>query len=451
MNEAKSDFTRGSIIGKLIPFMMPVLGSLVLQMMYGAVDVIIIGHFGSTAGLSGVSTGSSVLNLVTLVVTWLSMGVTVLIGRYLGEANREKIGPLLGGTAVLFSLISALLFVVMFFSARHIAVIMRSPPEAEGLTALYIRICGLGIFFIVAYNVVSAVFRGLGDSRTPMLLVAFACCVNVILDLALVAGFRMDVAGAALATVAAQAASVLLAALLVRRRGLPFAVRRCDLRLGQDACDIIKVGLPLTLQELLTQLSFLVLVAFINVLGLEASSGYGVASKVIGFIMLTPSAITQAMSSFVSQNVGAGLEERARQTIHVGMSAGVAIGLMVFYAVFFHGDLISGLFTDDAVVIAKSFEYLRGYASEAVLTAICFSFVGYFNGHQQTLFVMLQGIGQILVRLPFAYYMSTRPNASLTYVAMAASAATSFGIIVNWLYFLYFNRALSRKRGTKGE
>ena len=442
----RADFTQGSIIGKLVPFMMPILGSLVLQAMYGAVDLMIVGHFGTTAGLSGVSTGSNVLNLVTFVLTGLAMGVTVLIGQYLGQRRPEKIGKLLGGTIALFAALALFCCVVMVAFARPIAVLMQSPEEAIDLTTQYIRICGMGIFFIIAYNIISSVFRGLGDSTSPLIFVAVACVVNIVLDLVFVAGFGMNVAGAALATVIAQGVSVLVSLWMMKRKSFPFTMRLQDIGFNSEVPHIVRVGFPIALQEFLTQISFMALVSFINALGLEASSGYGVASKVVNFIMLIPSSIMQSMASFVSQNVGAGKEKRAKQATFTGMGIGIAIGVVVFLAVYFFGDVISSIFTADSAVIAKSWEYLRGIAPEAVVTAISFSFIGYFNGHQQTLFVMLQGIAQtFIVRLPMAYIMSIQPDASLTMIGLAAPTATCFGIAINVVYFLIYNKKLKAR------
>ena len=442
----RSDFTQGSIIGKLVPFMMPILGSLVLQAMYGAVDLMIVGHFGTTAGLSGVSTGSNVLNLVTFVLTGLAMGVTVLIGQYLGQRRPEKIGKLLGGTIALFAALAVFCCVVMVAFARPIAVLMQSPEEAIDLTTQYIRICGMGIFFIIAYNIISSVFRGLGDSTSPLIFVAVACVVNIVLDMVFVAGFGMNVAGAALATVIAQGVSVVVSLWMMKRRSFPFTIRRQDIGFNSEVPHIVQVGFPIALQEFLTQISFMALVSFINALGLEASSGYGVASKVVNFIMLIPSSIMQSMASFVSQNVGAGQEKRAKQATFTGMGIGIAIGVVVFLVVYFFGDVISSIFTTDSAVIAKSWEYLRGIAPEAVVTAISFSFIGYFNDHQQTLYVMLQGIAQtFLVRLPMAYIMSIQPDASLTMIGLAAPTATSFGILINVVYFVIYNKKLKAK------
>ena len=201
----RSDFTQGSILKKMIPFMMPILGALILQAAYGAVDLLVVGRVGTTAGLSAVSTGSQILNLVTFVITQLAMGITVLIARYIGEKHTSQIGELLGGATTVFTMIAVVLFVVMVFFAKPLAVLMQAPQEALMLTSVYVRICGGGIFFIVAYNVLSAIFRGLGDSRSPLIFVMVACVVNVVGDLVLVAGFHLDAAGAAIATVLAQA------------------------------------------------------------------------------------------------------------------------------------------------------------------------------------------------------------------------------------------------------
>ena len=347
MNNDKADFTQGSILKKLIAFMIPVLGALILQAAYGAVDLLVVGRFGSTSGLSAVSTGSQVLNLVTFVVIQFAMGITVLIARYLGEKKPQQIGAVVGGASIVFTLISAVLFVVMVFFARPIAILMQAPEEAVDLTASYIRICGGGIFFIVAYNLLSAIFRGLGDSQSPLLFVLVACIVN------------------------------------------------------------------------------------------EASSGYGVACKIVNFAMLVPSALMQSMASFVSQNVGAGKVKRAKHTLFTGIGVGLCVGCIIFTLVLLKGDILSGFFSTDAAVIQNSYDYLIGFALESIVTAVLFSMIGYFNGNNQTLWVMTQGLIQtLLVRLPLAYFMSIQLDASLTKIGLAAPVSTIVGIILNIGYYI---------------
>ena len=419
----KADFTQGSILNKLIPFMMPVLGALVLQAAYGAVDLLVVGRFGTTAGLSAVSTGSQILNLVTFVITQFAMGITVLIARYIGAKKVEQIGELLGGAVTVFTIICIILFVVMVFFANPLAVLMQAPEEALALTSVYVRICGGGIFFIVAYNVLAAIFRGFGDSKSPLIFVAVACVVNIIGDLILVAGFHLDTAGAAIATVAAQAVSVILAIIILKKKNYGFHIKKRDFKINKQCKRFVRVGLPLALQEFLTQMSFLALCAFINKLGLEASSGYGVACKIVNFAMLVPSALMQSMASFT------------------GMGVGLVVGAVVFICVWNFGDYLTSIFTTDSAVIQKGAEYLRGFAPETIVTAILFSMVGFFNGNEKTVWVMIQGLIQtLLVRLPLAYIMSIQPHASLTKIGLAAPVATCFGIVLNVIFYIVFVR-----------
>lgn len=447
MNSDKADFTQGNILKKLVPFMLPILGALVLQAAYGAVDLLVVGRFGSTSGLSAVSTGSQVLNLVTFVVTQLAMGITVLIARYLGEKKPQSIGAVIGGATVVFSFFSAVLLVAMVGFAKSIAVLMQAPEEAVALTTSYVRICGGGIFFIVAYNLLSAIFRGLGDSKSPLLFVLVACVVNIFGDLLLVAVFHLDAAGAAIATVFAQAVSVVCALVMLLKKELPFKLRKADFRLNDQCRKFLSIGLPLALQEFLTQVSFLALCAFVNRLGLEASSGYGVACKIVNFAMLIPSSLMQSMASFASQNVGAGNQKRAKQSMLTGIGIGLIFGCVVFALVWFRGDWLSGLFTTDAAVIANSFAYLKGFALETIVTAILFSMVGYFNGNNKTVWVMIQGLIQtLLVRLPLAYCMSIQPNASLTKIGLAAPVSTAVGVMLNIGFFLYLERKAANRQ-----
>ena len=446
MSSDKNNFTEGNILKKLSLFMLPVLGALILKAAYGAVNLLVVGRFGSTAGLSAVSTGSQLMNLVTFMVTQLAMGATVLIARYLGEKKPERIGAVLGGATVVFAILATVLFVLLVFFAHPIAVLMQAPSEALGLTTRYVRSCGMGIFFIVAYNMLAAIFRGLGDSKSPLLFVLVACLINIAGDLLFVAGFKMDAAGAAIATIMAQAVSVVLAIVILLKKDLPFTLKKSDFRLNPQCRKFLQVGLPLALQEVLTQASFLALCAFVNRLGLTASSGYGVASKIVSFAMLIPSALMQSMASFVAQNVGASKPKRAKQAMFTGMGIGLVFGCAVFALVMLKGDVLAGIFSTDAVVVQKGFEYLKGFAPETILTAILFSMLGYFNGNNKTVFVMIQGLVQtLLVRLPMSYLMSIQPNASLTKIGLAAPVSTLVGVLLNTAFYLYFTHSQQKE------
>ena len=443
MND-KQDFTTGSISGKLAAFMGPVFLALVLQAMYSAVGLLIVGRFGTTAGISGVSTGSSVMNLVTFVTTSLTAAVTIVIGRYIGEGNQKKIGRLVGSASVFFVLYAVVISIILIIAARPLAILMQAPEEAVDLTATYIRICGGGFLFIAFYNFISAIFRGLGDSRMPLVFVGIACFINIVMDYILIAIFSMNVAGAAIATVTAQAVSVVISLIVMKHKNLPFTIEKKDFCFSDEIGKFLSIGFPMALQELLTNISFLCLVSFVNRLGLDASSGYGVAQKIQSFIMLIPSSIMQSLGTFVSQNVGAGQNTRAKKGMLFTMTVGAVVGVVIALTIFLRGDAVSSIFTSDLAVIARSFEYLKGFAVEAVVTSILFSYMGYFNGNSRSLFVMIQSVAQaFLVRLPMSYFMSIQPDASLTHIGMAAPTATCFGIILCTIYYIKMQKEKS--------
>ena len=445
-NSLSDDFTQGSIVGKLVKFMIPVLGALILQAMYGAVDLLVVGQFGTDAGISAVATGSNVINLVTFVITALVMGVTVLISRYLGEKRNERIGGVIGGTVCFFVIFTVVIMALLLLMAPVFASLLNAPEQAYELTVQYVRICGVGIVFVVAYNVISGIFRGLGNSKLPLIFVLIACFVNVIGDLLFVAVFHMNVAGAALATILAQAVSVVLSLLIIRRQELPFTVKRSDIRFNREIPIFLKLGIPLALQELLTNISFLILCAIVNGIGLEASSGYGIAQKVISFVMLIPSALMQSMSAFVAQNVGAGKEERAGKAMFTGMGLGVCVGVLIFGVTFFRGDLPASLFTANEAYIMRAAKYLKGFSFEAVLTCIVFSYIGYFNGHGMSLPVMLQGItASFLVRVPLSYVFSLKEGASLFDIGLAVPLASVYGIVFFTVWYVWYRKRAVRK------
>ena len=256
----------------------------------------------------------------------------------------------------------------------------------------------------------------------------------------------MDATGAAIATVLAQALSVVFAVLLLLKKDLPFAIVKSDFRWNPQCRNFLRIGLPLALQEFLTQISFLALCAFVNRLGLEASSGYGVACKIVSFAMLVPSALMQSMASFVSQNIGAGKKKRAKKSMLTGIGVGVTVGCVVFALILLKGDLLAGIFSTDPAVIRNAYDYLKGFSMETIVTAVLFSMVGYFNGNNKTLWVMTQGLIQtLLIRLPMAYVMSIQPNASLTKIGLAAPVSTTVGIVLNIGFFVYHRRAAERR------
>ena len=440
----EKQLTEGKILPSLLFFAFPVLLALFLQAMYGAADLMIVGHFSGTFDQSGVASGSQLLCLTTMVVTGFSMGVTVYIGNAVGAGNPERAGRGIGNATLLFGTVAVLLTFILVLFSEPLAGILDAPPEAFSATASYIRICGFGSLFIIAYNLLGAVFRGLGDSKTPLMTVAVACVVNIIGDLFLVGYLHLGATGAAAATVTAQALSVFVSLLVLRNRTLPFTIRREDFSYDAETFrKIVLVGLPIGFQELLVQFSFLFIQIVVNGMGVRASAGIGVAEKVISFLMLVSSAYMQSMSAFVAQNMGAGKYRRARKAVFYGMATGVFAGSLTWSLAFFFGDVLSGLFTSEQAVILLSHEYLKGFSFDCMLTAVLFCFIGYFNGSGKTLFVMLQGVaGAFLIRTPIVYFLSTTEWAGLFHIAAATPISSVIQIGMCIAAYRYYRNDL---------
>ncbi|MGN0351182.1 MAG: MATE family efflux transporter [Roseburia sp.] len=436
-------FTEGSVFKAIVQFALPVLGALILQAAYGAVDLLVVGRFGNAASISAVGTGSAFMQMVTFIITSLAMGATVIIGQYVGEKKPKEAGDTVGTTILLFAGIGVVLTILLEVFTGNIARILQVPAESFELTVTYIRICSGGILIIIAYNVISSILRGIGNANLPFLFVGVACVVNIIGDLVLVGIFKMDVAGAAIATILAQAVSVVISVWVLTRKKLPISFSKKQLRITKNELKkVLNVGVPIAVQETMVQISFLVVNSIINDMGLNQSAGYGVAQKIVSFIMLVPSSVMQSVSAFVSQNVGAGKPERAKSGFYTAMITGCAIGCVIFCVGFFGGAGISSIFSNDPEVIAQSASYLKGFSLESILTCILFSSIGYFNGNGKSMPVMIQGISSAFcIRIPVSIFMSKLPNTSLMLVGLATPITTVYGII----FFLICFKLLKRK------
>lgn len=444
MSENKN-FTQGPIFLPLLKFAMPVLLALFLQAMYGAVDLLIVGQFGGDKAevyVSAVSTGSMIMHTLTCIVTGLAMGLTVNVGRYIGAQEREKAGRAIGSGIALFALMSVILTALMLLFSKQLISVMKAPQEAFHDTLLYVIVCSAGTVFITAYNLLGSVFRGIGDSKTPLITVAIACVFNIAGDLIFVAVFGMGAFGAALATVIAQALSVVISLVIVKRKTLPFEFSKKFVRLEKTHTKAtLMLGIPIAFQDLLVSISFLAIIAIVNNIGLTESAGVGVAEKVCAFIMLLPAAYMQSMSAFIAQNMGAKKPQRAKKALLCGIASSLVAGAVMFYITFFHGDTLAGIFAKDAPIIALAHDYLKAYAIDCLFTAFLFCFVGYFNGCSKTTFVMLQGIiGGICVRLPLSFVFSKITPVSLFRIGLATPSSTVVQILLCFIYFIIVAR-----------
>lgn len=429
----------------LLLFAVPVLLALFLQAMYGAVDLLIVGKFASSADVSAVSTGSQIMTTLTNLVSSFAMGTTILLGQQIGSGKKEEGGRTVGTAILLFAGIAVIMSVILVVFAPQVSSLMNAPEEAFQKTVNYIRICG-GMLVIVAYNLIGCIFRGLGDSRTPLITVAIACVFNVARDLLLCAVFGMGTAGTAIATVFAQIVSVIVSFILISKKDLPFTIKKENIRIHKTYLrKMTAFGAPIALQDLLVSISFLIILAIVNDMGVIASAGVGVAEKVCAFIMLISSAFMQSMSAFVAQNYGAGRLTRTRKALHYGIAVSFTVGIVMFAITFFHGDILAGIFSSDPEVIAAAADYLKAYAIDCLFTAIFFCYTGFYNGIGRTRFVMIQGIlGAFCVRVPVSYIMSIQPNTSLFHIGLATPISSILQLIlcVGFMLWLQKNRLL---------
>lgn len=436
------NFTSGKILSPLVGFAIPILGALFLQTMYGAVDMMVVGQFATAADVSAVSTGSWLMQLVTSFVVGIAMGTTILLGRKIGEGKSQEAGKVIGASIGLFIILAILIILIMETFTIPIVRIMQTPTEAFGATVAYVRICSAGSGFIIAYNVLGSIFRGIGNSKIPLMSVAIACVCNIIGDYLLVGILGMATIGAAIATVCAQTISVVISLLIISHQKFPFEFHKKDITFNwKEMSSIFKLGFPIAFQDLLVSISFLTITAIVNGLGVIASAGVGVAEKLCGFIMLVPSAFGQSMATFVSQNMGADKPNRAKKALVYGIACSLVVGVVMAYVSMFHGDLLAGIFAKDVQVIAAAAEYLKSYAVDCLLVSIMFCMVGYFNGCGQTFFVMVQGIiGAFCVRIPVSFFMSRLRPVSLFMVGLATPCSTAVQILLCAIYFIYYQR-----------
>ncbi|MEA4894025.1 MAG: MATE family efflux transporter [Oscillospiraceae bacterium] len=442
MSTGKDTILQGRIFSPLIKFTVPLMLALLLQALYGAVDLIVVGKFGSTSSVSAVSNGSQIMQTVTDIITGLSMGVTVLVGRFVGSGDREKAADVVAGMVKLFLIAALVLSTVMIIMAHQIAQLMQVPPEAMAQTVVYIRVCSAGMIFITAFNVISGLFRGLGNSKSPLLFITIACSVNIVGDLLLCGVLKMDAAGAAVATVFAQAVSVAFSVTKIRNGSLPFKISRRNFKTSKGMPRrIIKIGGPLALQNCLVSISFLIIMAIINTKGLVASASVGIAEKLFVFLALVPLSFMYGLSAFVAQNVGAKQELRAIKAMKYAMLTSFFFGVMITTFTYFFGNIAAGFFTDSLVVIAAAHEYLRGTSGEYSVLPFVFCFLGYFNGIGKTQFVLISGlVSSFLVRIPLCYYLSRLPESSLFIIGLSVPISSVSTFLMCTVYYIFVRK-----------
>jgi len=425
------NLTTGSVFKNIVIFSLPYFLSYFLQTLYGLADLFIIGQYEGVASTTAVSVGSQVMHMLTVMIVGLAMGTTVSIGRAVGAGDQKRMSACVGNTVTLFMLVSVVLTAALVLLVDPIVSGMSTPAEAVDGTSRYLTVCFIGIPFITAYNIISSIFRGMGDSKSPMYFIAVACAANIALDYLFMGAMRLGPVGAALGTTLAQAISVLVAFIAIRRRR-SVAVSRGDLHPRRDVMgQILGIGVPVALQDGLIQIAFILITVIANLRGLTDSAAVGIVEKLISFLFLVPSSMLSTVSAIGAQNIGAGDYGRAKQTMWYAIGIAVGFGVIVSALFQFIAEPVVGLFTPDEGVIAAGGQYMHGYIFDCLFAGIHFCFSGYFCACGKSMISFIHNIsGVALVRVPGAYLMSKMYPATLLPMGLATAAGSILQVLI---------------------
>lgn len=437
--EQKNLLTEGSIFKNLMRFSFPFLLASLLQALYGAADLFVVGQYADSAAVSAVAIGSQVMQTITGVILGITTGGTILIGQYLGAKREKDMAKTVGTIICVFGLFSIVLTIFMTLFTNPIATIMHTPVESLKYTQQYIFICSCGIPFIIGYNAVSGILRGMGDSKTPLYFIAIACVINIAVDIILVDFFKMGAIGAAIATVGAQGISFILAVLFLWKKGFPFEFGKKYIWLFPKKAKIIfHLGLPIALQDGLINISFLLITTIINTMGLTASAAVGVVEKVIVFAMLPPTAFASAIAVMTAQNIGAGKIERAQKSLYGGIACSLVIGIAFWIYSQISPESITSLFSNDKEVIYTAAMYLRSYSIDCILVCFIFCMNSFFSGCGHPVFPMVHSlIATFLIRIPVSFALSKMKGITLFEIGFGAPLATLVSLIMCIIYMRY--------------
>ncbi len=428
----KHDLTSGSVMKNLLFFSLPYLLSFFLQTLYGMADLLIIGQFGSVADTTAVSVGSQVMHMLTVMIVGLAMGATVNIGQAVGGKDSRKAALFTGNTVTLFMGLSVTLTFLLLILRNIIVSAVSTPADAAMGTVDYLTICFIGIPFITAYNIISAVFRGMGDSKSPMYFIAIACAANIALDYLFIGALGMGPAGAALGTTLSQAVSVVISLIFAKRRKTDFALKKADLKPDKQITGkILKIGVPVAMQDGFIQIAFMVITVIANRRGLNDAAAVGIVEKIIGFLFLVPSSMLSAVSALGAQNIGAQKPYRAKKTLLYAIFIAAGFGGTAAVVMQFLADGAVSLFTDSAAVTRLGGEYLRGYAWDCLFAGIHFAFSGYFCACGKSGISFMHNIIAILLaRVPGSYLMSSMFPETLYPMGLATAAGSLLSAII---------------------
>lgn len=445
------NLTTGSIFKNVVYFSLPYLLSYFLQTLYGMADLFIIGQYEGVASTTAVSIGSQVMHMITVIIVGLAMGSTVSIGQAVGGGNDKRTASCIGNTITLFMGLSIILTAALLLLRRPIAIAMSTPAQALEGTIDYLTICFMGIPFITAYNIISSIFRGLGDSKSPMYFIAIACAANIGLDYAFMGALHLGPAGAALGTTLSQAVSVVVSIIVVRRARAGIRLKKEDFKPKRDVMgSLLRIGIPIAVQDGLIQVAFIVITIIANRRGLNDAAAVGIVEKIMSFIFLVPSSMLSTVSALGAQNIGAGKPERAKTTMRYGILITTCFGLAVVTLMQFYANSFVSLFTDSSTqdglqVVTMGGQYLRGYIWDCLFAGMHFCFSGYFCACGRSALSFVHNIIAIaLVRIPGAYMTSKLFADTLFPMGLATAAGSLLSVMICLVMYAILSRKESK-------
>lgn len=443
-----NDLTQGSVFKNLVKFSLPFFLSYFLQTFYGLADLFIIGQFNGAEVTTAVSVGSQLMHMVTVIIVGLASGTTVMIGRSIGAKDNDAAAKTLGGSTIFFLIFSIVLCLILIAFINPILAVLSVPQESIYQTKLYLLICFAGIPAITAYNIISSIFRGLGDSKSPMYFVIVACIVNVIVDYVLIGIFHMQATGAAIGTVLSQTVSVIIAIIYISKKGLGIQLQKSNFKLEKTITgSILGVGLPIAIQDGFIQISFLVITAIANGRGVEIAAAVGVVEKIIGIMFLIPSSMLSSVSAISSQNAGAKLHTRAKKTLYYGMLTTTITGIIFSIATQFCSEQLVGLFTKDTAVIIYGGQYLRSYVTDCIFAGFHFCLSGFFTSYRKSILSFIHNIISVFVaRIPLCYLATIKYPDNLFPMGLAAPIGSLLSTIICLVFFVIFFRKMKDEK-----
>ena len=446
MINVEKNLTSGSVFKNIIYFSLPYLLSYFLQTLYGMADLFIMGQFGEVADITAVSIGSQVMHMLTVMIVGLAMGATVTIGRNVGAKKSKEAANAVGNTATLFMLVSVVITVILLAAVKSIVNVMSTPKEAVPGTAAYLTVCFIGIPFITAYNIISSVFRGMGDSKSPMYFIAAACAANIALDYLFMGAFKMGPVGAALGTTLSQTISVIIARAAILKKDMGIHLCKKDFKpVKKIMGQILKIGVPVALQDGFIQIAFIVITIIANKRGLNDAAAVGIVEKVIGILFLVPSSMLSSVSALAAQNIGANKPDRAKLTLRYAAIITVAFGTAIAIATQFCSEQIVGIFKSDGEVMRLGGQYLRSYVWDCIFAGIHFCFSGYFCAMEKSGISFLHNtLSMLLVRVPGAYILSNRFADTLFPMGLAAPLGSLLSVLICLIAYAVINRERER-------